>query len=443
RRIIMHVGPTNSGKTYNAMQRLQKAESGVYCGPLRLLAHEVYERFNAKGIPCNLITGEDRRVREDVPASLTSCTVEMVPLTDMIDVAVIDEIQMISDPQRGWAWTQALLGLKAREVHLCGEPTAINLVKKICESIDEDVEINEYVRLSPLELADKSLNNKLENIRKGDCVVTFSRSNIFGLKREIESNTPHRCAVVYGGLPPETRAEQARLFNDPDSGFDVMVASDAVGMGLNLNIRRVIFESMEKFNGKDVIPLNISQVKQIAGRAGRFQTAYATGVATTLAKQDLEKMKVAMATPQQDLKMAGLQPSVDLLELFAHQIPGVPFHKLLEHFEDMAKISGLYFLCNFKDHKASDAANTIKIAQTIESLDLSLHDRYIFCKAPASVRDEIVVDRLFRFARDLSQHSVSRIKKYIDLPDKEPGSMAQLQPLESQHRVILLYIWLR
>jgi ATP-dependent RNA helicase SUPV3L1/SUV3 len=106
----MHVGPTNSGKTYNAMMRLQNAENGVYCGPLRLLAHEIYERFNAAGHLCNLITGEDRRIRDDVYVPLTSCTVEMVPLNQKIEVAVVDEIQMIADPMRGWAWTHALLG---------------------------------------------------------------------------------------------------------------------------------------------------------------------------------------------------------------------------------------------------------------------------------------------------------------------------------------------
>lgn len=109
RKIIMHVGPTNSGKTYNALQSLGTAASGIYCGPLRLLAHEIYERFNASGVRCNLITGEDRREMEGV--DLYACTVEMALLHKQFDVAVIDEIQMISDSSRGWAWTQAFLGI--------------------------------------------------------------------------------------------------------------------------------------------------------------------------------------------------------------------------------------------------------------------------------------------------------------------------------------------
>ncbi len=108
RKIIMHVGPTNSGKTHNAMERLKKAKSGVYCGPLRLLANEIFERLNVEGVPCDLVTGEERK---SVPnAKIVSCTVEMTSLSQKYDVAIVDEIQMLGDRQRGWAWSQALLG---------------------------------------------------------------------------------------------------------------------------------------------------------------------------------------------------------------------------------------------------------------------------------------------------------------------------------------------
>jgi ATP-dependent RNA helicase SUPV3L1/SUV3 len=198
----MHVGPTNSGKTYNALQRLEKAESGIYCGPLRLLAHEIFDRMNNKSIPCNLVTGEERRELGGFHVPLTASTVEMANLNTQLDVAVIDEIQMISDQQRGWAWTQALLGLQAKEIHLCGEPSAVKLVKSICASLNEDVEVREYERLSKLIVANESLNGDMRKIKKGDCVVTFSRKAIFGLKNEIEAITNLRCAVVYGALPP-------------------------------------------------------------------------------------------------------------------------------------------------------------------------------------------------------------------------------------------------
>ena len=121
RKIHLHVGPTNSGKTYHALQRLEQADRGIYAGPLRLLAHEVYTRMNAKGKRTALITGEERRMAPDYdvkenPNELGAYTVEMVPMNSVLDVAVIDEIQMIGSTERGWAWTQALLGVKAREV---------------------------------------------------------------------------------------------------------------------------------------------------------------------------------------------------------------------------------------------------------------------------------------------------------------------------------------
>lgn len=201
RKIILHVGPTNSGKTYRALKRLESAESGIYCGPLRLLAHEIYDKMNEKGIACNLLTGEERR--ESGPfAPLTSSTVEMASLGKTLDVAVIDEIQMIGDPDRGWAWTQAVLGLKAKEIHLCGEASAVPLIKKICETLDEEVVVNEYSRLTPFEVTENSLLGDLSKIKKGDCVVAFSRKEIFSLKKKIESLTGLKCAVAYGGLPP-------------------------------------------------------------------------------------------------------------------------------------------------------------------------------------------------------------------------------------------------
>jgi ATP-dependent RNA helicase SUPV3L1/SUV3 len=183
------------------LKRLESAENGVYCGPLRLLAHEIFEKMNAKGIPCNLVTGEERREIHG-QVRLVSSTVEMANMKKALDVAVIDEIQMIGDPERGWAWTQALLGLQAREIHLCGDPSVIPIVKELCEDVNDELEIKEYQRLSPLLVTNKSLDGKFNNIRPGDAVVTFSRLQIFAVKRMIEKATGLKCAVVYGGLPP-------------------------------------------------------------------------------------------------------------------------------------------------------------------------------------------------------------------------------------------------
>lgn len=237
RTIHLHVGPTNSGKTYHALKRLEQAKTGVYAGPLRLLAYEVYTRLNALGKKCHLITGDDRRVNEEADEdteSMISCTVEMVPINTTVDVGVIDEIQMIGHNERAWAWSQALLGLKAKELHLCGEARTVPLIRELAAAMGDKLVLHNYERLSPLKVATKSLDGDLKQLKKGDCLVVFSKKEIHSLKNQIERLTKKRVAIVYGSLPPETRARQASLFNDPDNDYDYLVASDAIGMGLNL-----------------------------------------------------------------------------------------------------------------------------------------------------------------------------------------------------------------
>ncbi|CAF1675183.1 unnamed protein product, partial [Adineta ricciae] len=152
RKVIFHAGPTNSGKTYHALQRFMNSESGVYCGPLKLLASEVFYKTNAAGTKCDLVTGEERRYAdpEGKAANHVACTVEMTNLTTVYDVAVIDEIQMMRDPQRGWAWTRALLGIQAKEIHLCGEGSTIRLIQELMVTTGDEVEIREYKRLTKL-----------------------------------------------------------------------------------------------------------------------------------------------------------------------------------------------------------------------------------------------------------------------------------------------------
>lgn len=271
RKIIMHVGPTNSGKTHNALRALAAARTGAYAGPLRLLAHEIWERLNKGQIipagvdvtkeevdedpeinfdvgpqpvirkdvdkryarPCNMVTGEEQKI-VDLNATLISCTVEMLPVGRRFDVAVIDEIQLLGDSDRGGAWLRALLAVNAEEVHLCGEETAVPLVRSLLGATGDEIVVNRYERLTPLRVEDESLKGDLTKVKKGDCLVAFSRKQVFAMRKRIEQLNGVRCAVAYGRLPPELRSEQAALFNDPDSGYDVLVGTDAIGMGLNL-----------------------------------------------------------------------------------------------------------------------------------------------------------------------------------------------------------------
>ncbi|RLN41999.1 ATP-dependent RNA helicase SUV3, mitochondrial [Panicum miliaceum] len=206
RNVYLHVSPTNSGKTYNALKRLEASSSGVYCGPLRLLAREVAQRLNKINVPCNLITGQERDEIEG--AKHTSVTVEMADVTTEYHCAVIDEIQMVGCKSRGFSFTRALLGLCSDELHVCGDPAAVPLIQRILEATGDLVTVQYYERLSPLVPLKFPLGS-FSNIKAGDCLVTFSRREIYTLKKRIEMEGKHLCSVVYGSLPPETRTKQA------------------------------------------------------------------------------------------------------------------------------------------------------------------------------------------------------------------------------------------
>ncbi|OTF79633.1 ATP-dependent RNA helicase SUV3-like protein, mitochondrial-like, partial [Euroglyphus maynei] len=255
RKFQFHCGPTNSGKTYNALNRFFESKSGIYCGPLKMLAVEVYQKANNAGVACDLITGEERRFADEnqSPSSHVSCTVEMSSLNQTYDVAIIDEIQMVRDPvemsslnqkyevaiideiqmvrdpERGWAWTRALLGIAAEEIHLCGEKAALNLIIEILSTTGEIVQVHEYKRLTDLNIEDNALES-LENVQPGDCIVCFSKRDIYNVSLKLE-RMGHNVATIYGTLPPATKLLQCSKYNDPNDPCNVLVATDAIGMG--------------------------------------------------------------------------------------------------------------------------------------------------------------------------------------------------------------------
>lgn len=194
RNIICHVGGTNSGKTYTALTALAAAQNGVYCGPLRLLAWEVHETLLKKGVKCSLITGQERDYVED--GTHISCTVEMADLNTKFDVAVIDEAQLLGDESRGWAWTEAFLGLRAKEIHLCGSPAMLPIIRDLCKLTNDTISVNNYSRLTPLTVSAKSLRS-YKKIQAGDCIVGFGRKLLYDIKNEIEVANPGlRCCVI-------------------------------------------------------------------------------------------------------------------------------------------------------------------------------------------------------------------------------------------------------
>lgn len=264
RHIVLHVGPTNSGKTHDALQALKAAPSGAYLGPLRLLAYEQFERLNREGCPCSLLTGEE--AQEVAGAHHVASTVEMADFHTPIDVAVIDEAQMIADQDRGQHWTAAVLGIPAREVHVCCAPHARKVLQRLAYLCDDELELVLHERLVPL-LPSTGSFHVPESVEPGDALVVFSRKAVHAVAAEVAA-VGLRPSLVYGALPHDVRHEEARRFDEGET--DVVVATDAIGMGMNLPIRRIVFMDQMKFDGHELRMLRPEEVQQIAGRAGRF-----------------------------------------------------------------------------------------------------------------------------------------------------------------------------
>ena len=432
REITLHVGPTNSGKTHAAMRRLKMAASGTYCAPLRLLAWEISESMNGEGVPCALVTGQERR--EAPNARHLSCTVEMSDLSRVMDCAVIDEIQLLSDPHRGYAYTRALLGLPALELHLCGDPRAVPLVRRVVKSTGDLLVVKEYERLSPLEVSSEVVKSA-KDVRKGDAFVAFSRTAVYKLKRELEQKSPHRACVIYGGLPPETRSRQAQLFNKENSGYDVLIASDAIGMGLNLNIKRVIFTTMSKFDGVEMRTLEAAETRQIAGRAGRYGLNYADmGIVTTVKKEDNAVLAKALAGDLEPLTQAGLAPSLEQVEAYCELCPDAGLVAALEALSKSAKLASHF--------RMRDMEDSIAVAKLLEKLPLALADHFLFSIAPVDVRDPMVVKAMMEFAKKFCTHGRVGLRLISLPPARTPVTPLELQKLESAHKCLDLYLWL-
>ena len=263
RHFIIHVGPTNSGKTYGSLQRLAAARNGVYLGPLRLLALEVQEKLLAQGVNCSLLTGEEEDLREN--STHVASTVEKADLSFPYEVVVIDECQMIGDSQRGFAWTRAILGIQSEEIHCCVAPEGLDILKALIESCGDSYEIEELERFTPLIFERKPVQ-RLSDLHPGDAVIAFSKRQVLFLA-ELLSKSGRKASVIYGKLPYPARKMQIESFLSGKTQY--VVSTDAIGMGLNLPVRRIVFSETRKFDGTEVRKLMPEEVRQIAGRAGR------------------------------------------------------------------------------------------------------------------------------------------------------------------------------
>ncbi len=305
RHFILHVGPTNTGKTYEALEDLKMAASGIYLAPLRLLAMEVQERLLDDGVFCSLLTGEEEDILQS--ATVMSATVEKLDITHSYEVAVIDECQMIADPQRGAAWTRAILGVRAGRVHVCMAPEAEHLVRSLISDCGDTYEIVRHRRKIPLTYVDRQYRFP-QDIEDGDALVVFSRKMVLSLAAELR-RMGINASVIYGALPYAARKRQVERFLSGESR--VLVTTDAVGMGMNLPIRRIVFMDVVKYDGKERSLLTPAQTKQIAGRAGR-QGMYDQGF--VMCAEDTDLICSNLNTKTEEITQARLNFSEALLK---------------------------------------------------------------------------------------------------------------------------------
>lgn len=330
RHFILHVGPTNSGKTFQALERLKKSSCGVYLGPLRLLALEVYERMNEMGVPCTMRTGQE--CIEEENSRVTASTIEMADFDENYDIAVIDEAQLVADTDRGHSWTKAVLGLRAKEIHVCMSPSAEQVICHLIGLCGDSFEIRRYERKTELICESRPFVFP-DDVRAGDALIAFSKKSVLDVAGRLEE-AGISSSVIYGSLPPEIRRRQTHLFNRGKT--KVAVATDAIGMGLNLPVRRIVFLQTDKFDGTSRRPLKTSEIRQIAGRAGRFGI-YDQGFVNAMGEEELEYIRQNFQAPEESLTQVNLgfpqvlleidAPLDELMKIWYSVTPSEPFVK--------------------------------------------------------------------------------------------------------------------
>lgn len=411
-RYILHIGETNTGKTFQALQKMKQAPSGLYLAPLRLLALEVFEFLNDAGTPCSLKTGEEEKIIPD--ARHLSCTVEMFHEREFFHVVVIDEAQMISDKDRGFSWYKAITKVQAEEVHIIASLNARHLLTELLG--DAEVEVIEYKREIPLDVEKKKFT--LKQAKKGDALICFSRKKVLETASRLQ-NEGKTVSMIYGSMPPETRKKQVLRFINGEA--DIIVATDAIGMGLNLPIRRIVFLENQKFDGTKRRTLTSQEVKQIAGRAGR-KGMYPIGkVAFT---EDIKKMERLLLQQDEPLRTFTIAPTPQIFARFQK------YYRDLETF---------FILWNkFNNPKGTKKASLTEerelyryIRGTELEARLSLTDLYGLLHLPFSTREPELIKQW--------KKTVEAIAARKDLPEPKVKKRT-LEELELSYKAIGLHL---
>jgi ATP-dependent RNA helicase SUPV3L1/SUV3 len=426
RTLEYYVGPTNSGKTHAALELLAAAESGVYLAPLRLLALEVYERLVEWGVRASLVTGEERILEEG--AQHVSSTVEMLDLRRSVEVAVVDEAQLLEDEQRGWAWTLAIAAVPAQRVVMCGSEEGLRAATRLAERLGTTIAVRRFERKNPLRVVPAA---GVGGLRAGDAVVAFSRRAVIEYQQQI-ARAGLATAVIYGSLSPGVRRREAERFRT--GAAQIVIATDAIGLGLNLPIQRVVFAAVRKFDGVATRSLLAQEIRQIAGRAGRYGM-HEEGLVTTLDARDLNLVRRAIEgrappTPEGPI---WISPTDEHLRRLGTIIGTTRVSRLLDFFRTRV-------LANDPQLRIADLSGQIDVALALELGDgflaLPFETRCVYSRAPVSLRGPSL-DVLARWGAAHARDGVVAGDELARL-----GGRDRLLIDEDRSRLATLYLWL-
>ncbi len=425
RELVFHVGPTNSGKTYQAMEALKSADTGYYLAPLRLLALEGYEDLRSSNIEASLITGEEQITDED--ATHISSTIEMLNFDADVDVCVIDEVQMINDADRGWAWANAIIGAPAKKVIMTGSLNALEVVRGLAAYLGEKLTVVQFERKNPLRLHVKA--TPIEQIESGSAIIAFSRKDVLRLKQKFSKD--FKVSVVYGNLSPEVRREEARRFREKQT--DILIATDAIAMGLNLPIKTILFYKVTKYDGRTDRVLSPSEIQQIAGRAGRYNMQD-VGYVGAFKNDALHVIANGLNKKAEDIAMPfKVMANLDHIRLVGSILEENSLADILEFFAKNMQFNGPF--------RAANIETMLEVAKIVDGYDLDIATKYHLSCAPLTLKSPYIVASFERYVSLIEQKMTI---EYIppNIEGQFAKSMEDLLRAEDMVKEISLYLWL-
>ena len=355
-KITAVLGPTNTGKTFLAIEIMLSFESGMIGFPLRLLAREVYDKIIQKIDPKKvaLITGEEKIIPSNAKYFL--CTVESMPIDKNLEFVAVDEIQMCSDNERGHIFTDRLLNLRGEKLTMfMGSST----IKKLISKLDEDVEFINKERLSKLTYVG---HKKISRIKRKSAIIAFSAEEVYAIA-ELIRRQKGGAAIVMGSLSPKTRNAQVNLYQSSD--VEYLVATDAIGMGINMDLDNVYFSNLKKYDGKKLRRLNLAEIGQISGRAGRYLNDGVFGITGDCEEINAEEINLIENHKFEEIRTLFWRnsnlnfSSTSSLLKSLEESPNKDWLRRIQECEDEKVLK--YFLKDFRDQKIIQNENGLKL----------------------------------------------------------------------------------